>query len=83
MPATQEELNAFHEFASEQLRNGGAELSLDELYEQWRLENPTPREQTDIHASIQRGLADVEAGRYEPADKVMRELREKHGIPAE
>ena len=83
MPVTQHQIDSFHRFATERLSNGQVELSIDELYEVWRLENPTPEEQADIHAAIQRGLADVDAGRYEPATKVMQDLREKHGIPSE
>ncbi len=83
MPVTQQQIDSFHGFATEKLGNGASDLSIDELYELWRLENPTPEEQDDIHASIRRGLADVEAGRYEPAEEVMSRLREKHGIPCE
>ena len=82
MPTTsQERLDSFHLFASDKLSNGGPELSLAELYNLWRIERPTPDEQADIHAAIVEGLDDIKAGRTQPADEVLRELREKHDIP--
>ena len=83
MSVTQQQIDSFHGFATEKLDNGGSNLSIDELYELRRLENPTQEEQADVHASIRRGLADVEADRYAPAEEVMSRLREKHGIPCE
>lgn len=80
MPVTQDQIDSFHHFASQKLSNGGAEMSMDELYQLWRIDNPTPDEQVEIHAAIRRGLDDVAAGRFESADIVMQELREKHGI---
>ena len=82
MPAiSQEQLDSFHLFASNKLSNGGPELSLADLYNLWRIERPTPEEQEGIHAAIVEGLNDIQAGRTQPADEVLRELREKHNIP--
>ena len=81
MPTTQQQLDSFHQFATDKLGNGGADLSVADLYNLWRIENPTPAEQADIHAAIAEGLEDIKAGRGRPADEVMRELREKHNIP--
>ena len=83
MTVTQEQLDSFHRFASEKLGNGDSELTWQELLEWWRVENPTPEEQREAHAAIREGLADVEAGRYRPAEEVMDELYGKHNLPSE
>ena len=47
--STWEQIERFHEFASSQIANGGAELSMDQIYCLWRMKNPTP---TELAASI-------------------------------
>jgi len=82
MLVTQEDLDSFHRFAQQKLQNGGA-VSIEELFDLWRIEHPTLEEQEEIHAAIRQGLADVKAGRGRPADDVMSELRRKYNLPAE
>ena len=53
------------------------ELSLDDVFDIWRIENPSSTELTESLASLRRGLADLEAGRVFPARAVIEELREK------
>ena len=77
-----DQLAAFQQFAHQKVDAGEAE-TLEELFDLWRLEHPTPEEQAEIHEAIRQGLADIEAGRYRPADEVMEELRAKYGIPRE
>ena len=81
MGTTQETLDSFHRFASEKLANGDSELSVADLYNLWRLENPTAEEQADLDVAISEGLADIKAGRTQSVDEAMRELRKKHNIP--
>jgi len=80
MSIVEDELAEFHRFAEEKLRAGDA-ASLDELFDLWRIEHPAPDEAADVDAAIREGLADLEAGRYRPADEVTAELRAKYGIP--
>jgi hypothetical protein len=82
MSATFDQLAAFQQFAVQKVDAGEAE-SLEELFDLWRLEHPTPEEQADIHAAIRQGLADIKAGRGRPAEDVMAELAKKHNLPAE
>ena len=82
MPVTLTELESFHQFAQQKLRNGGAE-SVEELLDLWRIHNPTPEEQAEIHAVIRQGLEDINAGRGRPANVVMSELRRKHNLRTE
>jgi predicted transcriptional regulator len=76
MPTTREELDRFHEYASTRLRESTAELSLDELLMEWA----DRRDRSEINAAISRGLADVEAGRFEPADQFMAKLGDEFGM---
>ncbi len=80
MALTQEQLDSFHRFATDKVSNGGAELSVADLYNLWRLENPTAEEQKDNEAALAEGLDDIRAGRTQPVDEVMRELKQKHNI---
>jgi hypothetical protein len=82
MLVTQQDLDSFHHFAQQKLQNGGAE-SIEELFDLWRIEHPTPEEQAEIHAIIRQGVADIKAGRGRPADEVMDELRRKYNLPRE
>jgi hypothetical protein len=82
MAATLSELEDFHRFAKQKLQNGGAE-SIEELFDLWRIEHPTPEDKAEIHAAIRRGLSDIKAGRGRPATDVMADLSRKYNLPAE
>ena len=82
MRVTTGQLEAFHRFAQQKLQNGGAE-SIEELFDLWRIEQPSPEEQAEIHAVIRQGLADIRAGRGRPAEDVMRDVQLKYNLPAE
>lgn len=62
MPVTENELTQFQAFAQEKLRSGQAE-SIEQLADLWRLEHPTPEQEAEDLASVQRGVADADAGR--------------------
>lgn len=67
MPVTQDELDHFHSFASQRIKQAEDQLTWDELIVLW--ESTCRRD--DVNAAIRRGLADVEEGRYEPANEAM------------
>ena len=77
MAVTQEQIESFHLFATDRAKNGGDNLTMDELYDLWRAENLPPEELAESLASLERGLADVAAGRVRSAGDVIAELR--HG----
>lgn len=72
---TKIELEAFHSFAAGKLSNGGAKLSIEDCLALWRQEQA---EEEDL-ASIRRGLADIEAGRYHTLEEVRELLRAELG----
>jgi hypothetical protein len=83
MAVTQEQIESFHQFATCRAKNGGADLTMDELYDLWRAENLPPEELAESLASLERGLADVAAGRVRPAQDVIDELRTGAGTGSE
>ena len=60
--ATQEQIDSFHRFASERIRDGGSTKSVDELYDQWRYENVTREEHAENIAAIQASIDDMNNG---------------------
>lgn len=83
MAVTKDQLESFYHFANNELSANRSDLTLDQIYQTWRLENPTPEEQADVHIAIRQGIEDIKAGRGRPAEEVMEEMREKYNIPAE
>jgi hypothetical protein len=81
--ATQEQIDSFHQFATEQIQNGGREKSVDELYDQWRLENLSSEELDENVAAIQGAIDDMKNGdRGRDVDEVIAEVRSKYELPA-
>ncbi len=79
---TQTQLEAFHRFVDEQLRNGGRNLSPEECLELWRAQHPTPEALEESLRAVQQSLADMEAGdKGRPLDEVVDEIRRKHNLP--
>lgn len=75
---TRQEIDSFHQFATDQLgRDEAAELSLDDVFDLWRIANPSSKEMSESIASLRRGLADIEAGNVVSARAVIDELRGK------
>ena len=72
MPVTQSDTQAFADYATTRVNNGGAE-SMSQLVRDWL----AARERAEVNAAIREGLADIEAGRTRPAREFMTEVREK------
>jgi hypothetical protein len=77
MSVTREELERFHHFAADKLRNDGADLSIEELLRAWR----TAEERASVNEAIRDGLADVQAGNYRPMEVFMDDFRKANNIP--
>jgi hypothetical protein len=59
---TKQQIDSFVEFASSQIDNGGAQLSMDELYCLWRAKQPAPAELAESVASIRAAYGEMQAG---------------------
>lgn len=67
---TKDDLTSFHEFVGQQLQNGRASLTPEEVVALWR-------EHLETIESVHRGLQDIDAGRSRPADEVLDEIRQE------
>ena len=81
MATTGEELDRFAEFARQRLGNGGSQLSLDELFDLWRSENPSDELYAENVAAVNAAIDDFRKGdRGKPAGEHSDELRREFGI---
>jgi hypothetical protein len=79
MSITNDDLNAFHQFAEAILASHGAE-SLQELVDIWEMEHPIPARQAQDVAAVRVAIRDMENGdRGRPAETVVEELRSEFG----
>ena len=78
MQITQHDLDNFHSFASRELVNGGRELSMEDLLQEWRRQ----QDEVETIASIRRGIDDAEAGRVQSLAEVDAHIRAELSFPA-
>lgn len=78
--ATKEQIDGFHQFALKRLAKGGSEMTIDELYDQWRLENLSDKEQIEVHEAIRVGIREADDGLGRPAEEFIDDMRAKHNI---
>lgn len=76
MPATKQEIDSFHQFASEQCAGLGIEVSLEELLVLWRQE----REYSETVEDVRRGIHDFDAGRGQPLADAFQDVRAQLGL---
>ena len=78
---TKQQIDSFLEFASSQIDNGGAELSMDELYCLWRAKHPTPAELAESVAAVRAAHAEMQGGDSgRPARAALRESCARLGL---
>ena len=82
MSVTKEEIESFQLFAEKKIQSGEDDLTMEELFDLWRLENPSlERFQEDVLA-VKAALRDLENGdRGVPFDEHIREVQTKFNIP--
>lgn len=81
MKATEHEIESFRRFALEQIGNGGSELSIDELYDRWRLQCPSDEELQEDVLAVKASLRDMERGeKGRSFDEFSREFRARHHL---
>lgn len=76
MPVTQVELDSFHQFATQRLGCGESRLGWDDLFLLW----DTTYHADAVNAAIRHGLDEVDRGEFQPAERVMGELRAEFGF---
>jgi hypothetical protein len=81
MSTTEQDLNSFTQFALQQIQSG---QSIDELFDQWRAENPSDGLYAENVAAINASIADFNQGeRGTLAGLDSAELRREFGVRGE
>ena len=62
MTTTQQELNSFTSYAQQIILSGRHDLSIDELFDQWRTENPSDESYAENLAAINASIRDFKDG---------------------
>ena len=62
MTTAEQDIDSFTQFARERLRGGGSDVSIDELFDLWRIENPSDDETSENVAAINAALDDFRNG---------------------
>ncbi len=78
---TKEQIDNFYEFALSYIDNGGADLSMDDLYSLYRAKQPTPAELAESVAAVRAAFAEMAAGDSgRPARQTLREACRRLGL---
>lgn len=83
MASVAEELESLYKFANSRVRTSNSrEESLDELYAEWRANNPSPELlELDVRA-VRAAIRDMEAGEIgRPVSEFITEFRQENGWP--
>ncbi len=79
-----DDINRFVQFAMAKVCNEGAELSLEELLDLWRAENPRPDQRHEDILAVNAAIRDMESGdQGQPAEEVIVALRQRHNFPTD
>ena len=82
MSTTAQELESFTQFARVRLAAGNIGQSLEELFDLWRIENPSDTGYAENVSAIAEAIEDFKNGdRGRPAGELSRELRKELGNP--
>ncbi len=83
MSSAEQELESFSQFAKARLR-AGLGSSLDELFDLWRIENPSDTDYAENVAALAGAVNDFRRGdRGRLAGELSRELRKELGLSEE
>lgn len=78
-----DELREFHQFLGKKLNSNGANLSPEEVLDEWRRLHPEPQASIEDVAAIQEALDDLANGdRGVTFEEFDREFRKRHDLPA-
>ena len=80
MSVTKEDLDRFHDFAVAHVSAGQSEFTWLQLFELWRLENPSAVEHGENAAAIQEALEAMDAGCMRPFSAFDSDFRRRRGI---
>lgn len=78
MSTTEEDLRNFQEYALNRIK-GGEDCELEDLLDEWRNQNPDPKQQRQDLLAIKEAIAEWKAGDEGlPVDEAFAEIRAKY-----
>ena len=81
MATAEQDLSSFTDFARQQIAAGQLDLTIDELFDQWRAENPSDEQYSEDVAAISASIQDYKRGeRGSLAGEHSAQLRRDFGI---
>jgi hypothetical protein len=83
MSVTKTELDRFHDFAVSLVSGAESDVTWLQLFELWRMENPSVAEYREDVAAIQESLEAMEAGQMRPLADFDAEFRRRHGMTSD
>ncbi len=84
MATTEQELESFAEYARERVDRGDVDLSIEELFDLWRAENPSDAAHAENVAAIAASIEDFKNGdRGTLAGQLSRDLRREFELTKE
>ena len=80
MSAIQQQIDSFHQFATEYAESNTS-VSIDELFDTWKAQNESSDVAREDLLAVQAAIRDMESGdRGMPARKHLTKVREKYGL---
>ncbi len=81
MSTAEQDIANFANFALQKIESGQRDLTIDELFDQWRIENPSDEQYTENVTAIQASIADFKVGaRGTVAGEHSAQLRREFGV---
>lgn len=81
MTTAEKDIASFTSYVRQKIEAGGSDLTIDELFDQWRMENPSDKQYAENVAAIKESIRDYKAGdRGTVAGELSAELRRKFAV---
>jgi hypothetical protein len=81
MTTIEQDLNRFTNYARQKIESGQSNLSIDELFDQWRVENPSDEQYVENVAAIVASVQDFKNGeRGSLAGEHSAQIRREFGL---
>jgi hypothetical protein len=82
MSTAEQDIASFTSFALQKIEAGQSDLTIDELFDRWRIENPSDEQYSENVAAIQASIHDFKSGeRGTIAGEHSAQLRRNFGTP--
>lgn len=84
MSTAQQDLDSFANYVRQQIETGQRDLTIDELFDQWRAENPSDEQYAENVSAVNASIQDFKSGeRGSVAAEHSAQLRREFGLADE